>query len=284
MNGWKRKCVEDNNINEYLIKEFLFRASSAYLSINRMNMLSMNCVNEYRRQKPRLKLNNNRILFWTPTVIEILSEMSPFLSALRILQNNIFRLAAKECNPQAQVPKSLNEAIKKGLEAYGLNDMMCEHFLSYWIENGEELKNYRDMDQHYYAMIRRSYIQTYPEEKLLIFLPDSPEDKSTRSVTFEKELDAVTYLNEAFYKFHDFAEETGKLLGFEAENNNTIDVEGEFNVPEENGNSTLALVILDEETGRSYEAWLERQDEKTLLGGIHHRPISLCPPNTTFER
>jgi len=115
MNGWNRKYVEESNTNQYLIKEFLFRASSAYLSINRMNMLSINCVNEYRRQKSRLKLNNNRILFWTPTVIEILSEMSPFLSTLRILQNNIFRLAANEYNPHAHVPKSLNDAIKKGL-------------------------------------------------------------------------------------------------------------------------------------------------------------------------
>jgi len=147
-----------------------------------------------------------------------------------------------------------------------------------------KIKNYRDMDQHYYAMIRRSYIQTSPEEKLLIFLPDNPEEKSTRSVTFRKELDAITYLNEAFFKFHDFAEETGKLFGFEAENINTIDVEGEFNVPKENGNSTLALVILDKVTGRSYEAWLERRDEKTFLGNIHHGPISLRPPNTPLEK
>jgi len=188
MSGWKNKYSEDGNTNVHLIKEFLFRASSAYLSINRMNVLSINCVNQYKRQKFRLKLNNERILFWSPTVIEILSEISPFLSTLRILQNDFFKLAARECNPNVGVPKSLNDAMKKGLTTYGFSDKLAKLFINYWDETGKQIKNYRDMDQHYYSMIKHSYIQTYPDEKLLIFLPDNPDNKSTTSVTFKKEL------------------------------------------------------------------------------------------------
>jgi len=60
-------------------------------------------------------------------------------------------------------------------------------------------------------------------------------------------------------------------------NVNNIDVEGDFNVPKENGNSTITLVVLDEETGRSFEGWIKRQGEKTFLNMVHHDLISLRP-------
>jgi hypothetical protein len=277
MSGWKHKYAEERNTNTHLINEFLFRASSAYLNIDRMNKLSVECVFQYRRQKFRLKLNNQRVLFWSPTVIEILSEMSPFLSTLRILQNKFLKLVAEESNSGIGVPKSLSDAMKKGLDTYGFTEELSKLFLNYWDKSGEQIKNYRDMDQHYYSMIKHSYIRTSPEENLLIFLPDNPEKKSATTVTFEKEIDALTYLNDSFFRFHDFVEETASLLGFKAMDIDNIDVEGQFNISKDNGNSTIALVVLDEETGRSFEFWIRRQHEKTFLNGIHHDSISLRP-------
>jgi len=169
MSGWKHKYAEERNTNTHLINEFLFRASSAYLNIDRMNKLSVECVFQYRRQKFRLKLNNQRVLFWSPTVIEILSEMSPFLSTLRILQNKFLKLVAEESNPGIGVPKSLSDAMKKGLDTYGFTEELSKLFLNYWDKSGEQIKNYRDMDQHYYSMIKHSYIRTSPEGKSINF-------------------------------------------------------------------------------------------------------------------
>lgn len=242
-----------------------------------MNTLNIECINQYKKQKFRLKLNNARLLFWSPTVIEILSEISPFLSTMRILQNDFFRLTAKECNPNVSIPKSLNDAIKKGLTTYGFSEELSKKFISYWDETGKQIKNYRDMDQHYYSMIKHSYIQTTPEENLLILLPDNPENKSATDVTFEKEIDAINYLKESFFRFHDFVEETATLLGFEAMDINNIDVDGSFNVQKHNGISSIALVVLDEETGRSFEAWIKRENEKTFLNLKHHNSISIRP-------
>lgn len=164
--GWTKEKGDKNS----LFKEFLFCASSAYLGISLMDKLSRSCIDQFERQKNRLEIKGQRIVFWSPTVSEILNEFSPFLSSIRIMQNIILRLSAKECNPNSQVLKSLNEAMKNGLDKYGFNKEIENLFVNYWNEGGKLVKGYRDIDQHYYSIVKRCYIETEPEMRILFFL------------------------------------------------------------------------------------------------------------------
>lgn len=274
--GWKKQKENNNNS---LFNEFLFRASSAYLSIQLMDKLSRSCIDQFERQTNRLEIKNQRIVFWSPTVSEILHEFSPFLSSMRVMQNIIFRLSANECNPNSEAPKSLHEAMKKGLNRYGMERGIEDLFVSYWNESGKLVKDYRDIDQHYYSIAKRCYIKTGPERRILFFLPDDPSNKSQKGVSFKHEIDAIDLFKLEFFRFHDFVENIALSLGFEKA---IIDqpVEGEIwfgDKDEEKERMTLILAVLDIDTGLCVELGQQDDPHTHKLYINYLKPIDLRP-------
>ncbi len=273
--GWKQEKGNNNS----LFSEFLFRASSAYLGILLMDKLSRSCIDQFERQKNRLEIKSQRIVFWSPTVSEILNEFSPFLSSIRVMQNIILRLSAKECNPNSQVPKSLNEAMKNGLDRYGFKKEIEDLFVSYWNESGKLVKDYRDIDQHYYSIAKRCYIETGPEKRILFFLPDDPSDKSQKGISFKNEIDAINFFKLEFFRFHDFVENLASAFGFKKV---IIDqpVEGEVwfgDKDEEKERKTLFLIVLDIETGMCLEVGQEDDPHAFKLYINSHKSFDLRP-------
>lgn len=273
--GWKR----ENGDKSSLFNEFLFRASSAYLSISLMDKLCRSCIDQFERQENRLEVKGQRIVFWSPTVSEILNEFSPFLSSIRVMQNIILRLSAKECNRNYQVPKSLNEAIKNGLYKYGFKKEIEDLFISYWNEGGKLVKDYRDIDQHYYSIAKRCYIETAPKKRILFFLPDSPNDKSQEGINFQKEVNAIEFFRQEFFRIHDFVENVASCFGF---GKAIIDqpVEGEIwfgNKDEEKERKTLFLIILDIDTGMCIEVGQVDDPHAFKLYINSHKSLDLRP-------
>lgn len=115
LEDWRRKStIED----QQSLEEFLFRATSAYLNLSRMHVLTNICIGQYRKQKGELNLKDQRIVFWSPTLVEFLNEFSPFLSTLRIIQNQILSITARAMKLKKQIPLSLADVMKK-LDSYG---------------------------------------------------------------------------------------------------------------------------------------------------------------------
>lgn len=156
-------------------------------------------------------------------------------------------MAAKEINPLCNPPKSINDAISN-LDKYKLGDDFCDLVSKYWDTSGKCIKDYRDLDQHYYAMIQHTFLQIDPEEKILIFLPDKPLERGGGNAKFEKELDGIAYIKSAFLRFHDFAESVASVLGFEPAKLGQVQVFGlksEKNPIIDGQRGTLGLMLLD---------------------------------------
>lgn len=180
--GWKKGSSDQVNSD---IDIFLFRASSAYLSFVRMHMLTGMCLDQFSKRKGELNLKRSQIVFWSPTLVEFLNEFSPFLSSLRIMQNLILPLTAKAVKTGKSIPLSLADCIG------------------------------RNIDQHYYAIVQQSFLQITLEGKIIVYLPDHPDEQSPKRVSFDKRRDALTFFEDAFLKLHNLVESIAKLSGFQ---------------------------------------------------------------------
>ena len=183
-----------------LLIEFLFRASGAYLSLLRMRSLSAMCINQYLVHKHQLKILDEKIVFWSPTLIELLNQFSPYLSSLRIMQDLILPLYLKESGARISSPASLADAVDK-LEKYRLDSSIKDLIKEYWKKVGKRVKQYRDIDQHYGNIVKHSFLSIMPIEKLVILLPDNPEDKKPKSFTYKKNIDALPFFESSFNAF-----------------------------------------------------------------------------------
>jgi hypothetical protein len=123
---------------EEIFKEFLFRASSAYLILWEMENLNQKCIKEYFKREDMLNVKSQRIAFWSPDLVELLNQITPFFTTMRILQNSILKLLSLKENLATTPPKSLNDAIGH-LEKYGLRENISEIISNYWNNGGREV-------------------------------------------------------------------------------------------------------------------------------------------------
>jgi len=142
LGGWMDRIDPEQ---KHKIEAFLFRATSAYLNLYRMRTLSAMCVEQFQRQKDELTLRDEKIVFWSPTLVEFLNEWSPFMSAMGIMQNMILPLVAVTIGVRGSLPSSLADAMKKP-NRYGIGEEASSILRQYWIEGGAELRDYRDID------------------------------------------------------------------------------------------------------------------------------------------
>jgi hypothetical protein len=208
--GWSKQCRDDERAG---IDEFLFRATSAVLALDEMHFHERCCLEDFRRHKPRLTLKRPRLVLWSPQLFQLFHHFSPFLSSLRFLQNMLLRMVARRLQLKTSVPKSLREAIPK-IRSYGFPEEICKLMQDYWDTGGSRLKDYRDLDQHYFTLCKHVVLQWSPEERVLVFLPDDPTTTAEPRLTFEKELDALRYFVAAFNDFHQCVERVAISLGF----------------------------------------------------------------------
>jgi len=212
-NGWKDAST---GYDQDILEDLLFRGCSAFLNLERMEIYCETCLKQYCNHKNELNIKDQRIVFWSPTFVLLLNEFTPFLASLRIAQDLLWQSISRTQPCKDQAPNHLSDAMKN-LSKYKINPHIHRLLTEYWNNGGKELKKYRDLDVHHYAIIRHSFLQASPDEKILIFLPDSPEEKNSNArkhATFKLERDAVPYFRDQFYKFHKCAEETAETLGY----------------------------------------------------------------------
>lgn len=256
---------KDKNYNE-----FLFRASGLCINLIRIDHLTSICLDQFRKQKNELSLKSKRIGFWSPSFVEILVEASSVFSTLRIMQNQIGRLAANWKNPKKQFPSSLNEAFKKeGLAKYKLGRNLESLFTDYWMTSGKELRAYRDIDNHHFSIVESGSIEIFPHEKLFIPLPD-PKKGKREQVTFTQQRDVLEYTKNAFIQFHNFVEGIAIEFGFSPRNFNQKATMKQLNILTEDGvRKTFGILIQDTQTLSGLEFGITKQNKsftRKLLG------------------
>lgn len=247
----KQGIFDDEIINKEWIKSYqiydmiLVHANFIIINIHQMKLLEKKCIQEYYKFVTRLDIRHNRIVFWSPTLINLISKVSPILSSIHFIQDKILNIIGKKLNKS--LGNSMRKVISGGKEKYSLPTRIFGLIRKYWIKSGEIVRKYRDIDQHYYSLINNSFLEVEPKERILIMLPDNPEVKKIEEVTFQLENDAIRYLEEAFFSLHDFIEGLAEAFGFKGKKYSPSRSLGRYREFSEK-RGTIALRILDIKT------------------------------------
>lgn len=240
LGGWRKAAPAPQ------LDRFLHRATSTVVALSRLRALEEMIAAQFRSCRHHLSLSGARIALWSPEVVQLLGDVSPVLSTIRIMQNLVVPLAAIGLKLQGPVPSSLADAVR-ALDRLRLPRDLSSRIRAYWQTTGNELKDYRDLDQHFTTIIEHCYFETNPVERLVILLPDDPKQKKAGLFTFEKCREAVPFAHSAFSALHDLMESIAAELGYQA-----TSIEQSLNTAAlptlvEGERRTLALLIEDSE-------------------------------------
>lgn len=226
--------------------EFLFHASTIAMCILRIHFLNALCITQMGAVKENLTIKDDTIVLWSPTLVELLSLVPMSLASLVVMQNKIFPLLQNFLGLKQSPPSSLNE-IMKSLHKYNLP----QKTVSYWNKSGLGARKYRDIAEHHYYLLAHSYYQFTPVERVLIYLPDDPNEKNSAKYTFDKKLDCISFLEQSFLDICNYVDTLFSDLGFSKEpigqtiNTNQM-------VLEEGVLKTLCVMFFDSEGKSGY--------------------------------
>ena len=192
----------------------LFHASCVYLAMNKLESLKRQCEAQFDEYQGRLSETHDRIAFFSPQFLEMLIELSPCFAALRLAQNDVLRAVERALPLKSSIPSSMHDAVKS-IHTYGLPTEIVDRTMQYWEGSGKNLKHYRDIDQHYYSLADHAFMQTKPERKLVVLLPDDPAKKGRKNATYGEGIDALDFLYRSFHEFHSYADDLARFMGYE---------------------------------------------------------------------
>ena len=209
--GWLAKTEQ---ADKFPIHQMLFHASCVYLAMNKLESLKRQCEAQFDEYKNRLGETHDRIAFFSPQFLEMLIELSPCFAALRLAQNDVLRAVERALPLKSSIPSSMHDAVKS-IHTYGLPTEIVDRTMQYWEGSGKNLKHYRDIDQHYYSLADHAFMQTKPERKLVVLLPDDPAKKGRKNATYGEGIDALDFLYRSFHEFHSYADDLARFMGYE---------------------------------------------------------------------
>jgi hypothetical protein len=233
------------------MQEFLFRASCAVLALEQMRLHHKRCTEHFQLHRQSLTLKRPRLAFWSPHLIHLFQQITPFLSAVRFMQDMLIPMVSRRQKTKGSVPQSLNQA--SGKIGKFIAPELALIIQQYWNNGGLQVRNYRVLDQHYFALCKHVFLQWDPDVRLVIMLPDDPTICSEAKVTFTLERDALPYFEEAFRSFHQCVEDLSAGLGFvPSALKQRIDL-SHMGRLEEGARQTMALWITEHITGSGIE-------------------------------
>lgn len=192
------------------VSELLARATSAVVGLLRIEELQRQCFWEFDLFAEQLPDIESRIVFNSSSVVALQNEISPILSALRMMQDHFNGIASRLFD--AGLPRSINDTIKK-LDARALPDPVKKLYRDYWDGGGSRIRDYRVLDQHYGTVSDHVFLQATPTRQMLILFPDNPEEKSRKKQTFSQEVCGISVLRVGFDEIHEFIESILEFKG-----------------------------------------------------------------------
>ena len=190
----------------------LSRATSAVVCINRMDFLQKQCFAEFDLFDDQITDFDDRIVFYSESLVELQNQISPLLSALRMMQD-IFNQLIRRKFPKLNLPRSISDAIK-GIHKYELPEETITLLTTYWSDNGSRLRDLRILDQHYSSIVDNIFLQTKPDRRVLLLFPDNPEEKSSTKWTYKNKIDGISELRIGFDETHQLIEDIFQFLGY----------------------------------------------------------------------
>jgi hypothetical protein len=128
--------------------------------------------------------------------VQYLTEFSGCLSSMKLAQNLIIPLFAG-LKRKGDVASGMDSAVRQ-VGSFGLPKAFTEAVLDYWTRFGIHIKAYRDVDQHFSALVGHTYVELRPSQRVVVVLPDNPESKSRKKFTFQKNIVARAFCEDAY--------------------------------------------------------------------------------------
>jgi hypothetical protein len=191
--------------NVQIFEILLGFATSTILTLNQIKTLEQKCINQYKGLEDELEIYENRIIFWSHKLVNLLSKIPLIINKLIIMEDLLLQLISKKIgNP---LPKHFYILIKNGHVSYKfLSEEVWNILEQYWNETGKYLRSYRNLDYYLFSLTTHAYLEVEPKEKIVILLPDNPEIEDIRLFRYEQQLDAIRFLEKAFENFHNIVE------------------------------------------------------------------------------
>ncbi len=218
--------------------EFIFRSYYAYSILKRMRSLKENVLKpQFEGLKPQLNITDERQILYSSFVTrEYIYFVMPFLNTLFILQDRILLLLKQYLKINFTKPvkkpdepdesyawrlKSFRDSQQKFSGFANNNFKILNKFPStiqkivkdYWKTHGEDIRQYRNLDQHQYQLYYHSFYRLRPKEEFVLYLPDKiNRDIKLHEITYKKNIVALDLFESEFKAFHDFVESMLKQI------------------------------------------------------------------------
>jgi len=189
----------------------LNRATSAVLSIQKIEEYQRFCVQEFSLFDDQVENVEDKIVFNSKNMVLLQNEISPLLSALRLMQETTNQLIAKKY-PKANLPNSLSDTAKK-INKFNIPKDLRILIKNYWKNSGKKIRDYRVFDQHHSTLADMIFL--LPGKRVLFLFPDNPEEKSKRKLTYNNEVCGFSELRIGFDDLHEFIENIAEYFGYE---------------------------------------------------------------------
>ena len=221
--------------------EFKYHLYSAYYLLEQLEQLEKAIMTQYIDLRKSIEFQNEKKFGYDSFIVqEYLLRIMPFLNMLFLLQDRLIIILQLfldiEIKAPKQNPNESNKDYKYRLRRfrnrvhsfasfannyYGISKLfpeeIIENIMKYWIQNGQELRQYRNLKQHQFNLLEEAYIVRNPEDRFVLYLPDNPYEQNFDRLSYDKKRIAYDYFNSELEAFHDFIEKLMKLLGTKSE-------------------------------------------------------------------
>lgn len=208
---WKTRS---SGLQSALVNDILHRATSVGLSRLRLDAIQHGLKDRAAAYLAETPVNEDKMAFSSPIVPQFVSEVTASLAALKTIQNAAIPLAHAACGRGRRPPSSLTQA-SAHLSDYGFPDGFAQAASHYWTTWGKRLQEYRDLDQHYMALIKQTFLQVRPEPRLRMLLPDNPHAHNPTQHTYTGQVDGQEFLEHASTACFSFLDDLARLAGYE---------------------------------------------------------------------
>ena len=191
------------------IERFLYRGTCALQSLLAMQHSLRESEKLALEYKDQLAFNSkNRVPFACSELFLAYAQIPATLSSIVLMQNQLLRLISELTGQGENIPKSMNDAIKKGIGKFGFDEKITDLINEYWAHSGRYIREVRNVNEHFDALVDYTFFQ-YKSNigTVLIFLPDNPETKSPKKFEYNKEKNAIEVLYDGFKSINKLIEE-----------------------------------------------------------------------------
>ncbi|MGB2201070.1 MAG: hypothetical protein ACPH5G_06985, partial [Pseudooceanicola atlanticus] len=202
LNGLSKDAAAFSDLKQAILNH----GTDAILRMERIRSLNTSVLSEFRLFADQMNLKDDKVVFSSASMGALLSEISPLLSTIRILQNKT--LALVSVWESISLPQSMNDFMKKK-ESYNISSITKQLIEGYWEKSGKFAKFYRDIDQHDFLaseVTSRYFVMHQPEAITYVELPDFQTVMKRSEFTYTDGTNALEFLDDACFEVHELIE------------------------------------------------------------------------------